>query len=66
MPEMISFIFNSEANYDFRFSFVMLLRQSNPNVTKSLGCTVTFAAGDLCMTVVRALMVATARESSRP
>jgi len=27
---------------------------------------VTFAAGDLCITVVRALMVATARESSRP
>lgn len=26
----------------------------------------TFAAGDLCITVVRALMVATARESSRP
>lgn len=27
---------------------------------------VTFAAGDLCITVVKALMVATARESSRP
>lgn len=29
-------------------------------------CSVTFAAGDLCITVVRALIVATARESSRP